>query len=201
MKKKLHHGTKDLRAKKFATLGAGIYFSQRKNNLYTSNTLKQEKGIFTMNVINNEQLNFDDVFKFAKLVLETAGLTGNKLAIGLDKIFKHYTGISALETAGVQLEKEEEYEIFHGDVGDEFANPEDIIGMYGLICSDPEGYINETLEKAGYQHKVGEQWLPTELGKKHSIILEKNMQYLDGTPVREVLWNTDTIDFQKLLFE
>ena len=205
MKKKLHHGTKDLRVKNFSTLGAGIYFSRRKDNLYTSNPFKQDKGVFTMNITNNEQLNFDEAFKFAKLVLETAGLTGKKLAIGLDKIFKHYTGISALECAGINLEAEEEEDFECKTVsdctiiGDEYCNAEDVaIDVLSLSTSDPEGLINDILEKNGYLHKVGNKLLPTKLGSKHSIIFDTGKRLFDGTPIREILWNTETIDFDKL---
>ena len=116
-----------------------------------------------MNTTTNEQLNFDEAFKFAKLVLETAGLTGNKLAIGLDKIYKHYTGISVLETAGIQLEEEKK----------EAYTPAQIAETLGLGKGRKGARIvNKLLESAGYQYWAGDHWEPTEKGKPYAVVEE-----------------------------
>ena len=43
------------------------------------------------------------VFEGAKFILETAGIKDNQLILALDKVYKHYTGNSALEMTGVEL--------------------------------------------------------------------------------------------------
>ena len=160
-----------------------------------------------MNTTTNEQLNFDEAFKFAKLVLETAGLTGKKLTIGLDKIYKHYTGISALECAGINLEAAEE-ENFGCETSSDYAlikdkywNAEDIaLYILNLGTSYSEVIINDILMKNGYLHKVENKLLPTKLGRKHCIIFDTGRRLFDGTPIRELLWNTETVNFKKLFY-
>lgn len=44
------------------------------------------------------------VLEGAKLIFETAGITDNQLTLALDKVYKSYTGRSALLTGGIQLE-------------------------------------------------------------------------------------------------
>ena len=49
----------------------------------------------------------EGAFENAKKVLEIAGLKDSQLAIALDNIYKSYTGFSALQTAGINLENDE----------------------------------------------------------------------------------------------
>lgn len=45
-----------------------------------------------------------EVINSAKTVYQLAGIEGNQLIFAVDKYFKSYTGRSALEVAGIQLE-------------------------------------------------------------------------------------------------
>ena len=45
-----------------------------------------------------------EVINSAKTVYQLAGIEGNQLVLAVDKYFKSYTGRSALEVAGIQLE-------------------------------------------------------------------------------------------------
>ena len=48
----------------------------------------------------------------AKALFELAGLKGKRLALALDKVYRRYTGFSALETAELELTAEELGEYF-----------------------------------------------------------------------------------------
>ena len=39
----------------------------------------------------------------AQRIFELANIKGNQLVLALDKVYKSYTGISALQTAGIEL--------------------------------------------------------------------------------------------------
>ena len=71
-------------------------------------------------MINNEEskehsISLVDILKAAQFLFEIAEITGNQLSIALDKVFKHYTGYSALEVAGIDITAPEET----GDTADE----------------------------------------------------------------------------------
>ena len=71
-------------------------------------------------MINNEEskehsISLVDILKAAQFLFEIAEITGNQLAIALDKVFKHYAGYSALEAAGIDITAPEET----GDTADE----------------------------------------------------------------------------------
>lgn len=48
----------------------------------------------------------DGLMQNALVILQTAGVTGEKAALTLDKIFKSCTGKSVLELAGIKIEEE-----------------------------------------------------------------------------------------------
>lgn len=71
--------------------------------------------------------------------------------------------------------------------------------MLNIFGGDTEEFVNELLEGAGYQRKVGNNWVPTQLGREYSVVINTNKRHSDGTPVREIKWNTITLNFDKLL--
>lgn len=61
------------------------------------------------NIRSNSKTNVmlkDGLMQNALVILQTAGVTGEKAALTLDKIFKSCTGKSVLELAGIKIEEE-----------------------------------------------------------------------------------------------
>ena len=55
------------------------------------------------NTSSQQQVSLKDNIEAVKAILETHKVTGNQLTLALDKVYKSYTGRSALETAGIAL--------------------------------------------------------------------------------------------------
>ena len=121
----------------------------------------------------------------AKVIYETAGLKDNQLTLALDKLYRHYTGESALELSGVMLPS---------PVQKQILNPTEIGEELGLSANR----VNKILRNAGYQRKLPNgKWEPTEKGKPYAVMLDVNKQYNDGTPVVQLKWYSPVMDIVK----
>lgn len=141
---------------------------------------------------NKEQLTLPSgVLEGAKVIFETAKITGNQLTLALDKIYKSYTGRSALMTADIELKT---------PIKKQSLTPTEI----AEILSIGEGkkgarIVNTLLLNAGYQHKIGKYWEPTELGEPYADMLDINKKYSNGTPIKQVKWYSSILDIVKNL--
>ena len=122
----------------------------------------------------------------AKTILEIAGIKDNQLALALDKLYRSYTGKSALDTCGVNLlapVKEQTLTVTEIARHFDFDKPK-----------KGAQFINSLLEQAGYQLRTPNKlWEPTKLGEKFAVMLDTNKKHSDGSPVRFLKWNSGII--------
>ena len=151
-------------------------------------------GNYSIN-LNKEQpaLPFG-VIDGAKIIFETAGITGNQMTLALDKIYHSYTGRSALMSAGIELK---------APVQEQALTPTQIAETLGIGKGNQGAHIvNVLLENAGYQRQVGKKrkkWEPTELGKPYAYMIDANKAHSNGTPIIQVKWYTSILDIVKKL--
>lgn len=124
------------------------------------------------------------ILEGAKFILETAGIKDNQLILALDKVYKHYTGNSALEMTGVELPAPEQQQLL---------TPTEI----GRELNLTGRRVNEVLAGMGYQHKINGSWEAIGNGINYSVMLDVGKSHSDGTPVRQLKWNTSVIKLVK----
>ena len=112
-----------------------------------------------------------DRLEAAEVVLKTAGLKGRPLIIALDKVYKSYTGKSALAMAEVEVSTDTVYSV------EEIAEHFDVSPRV----------INGLLAEAGYQRKVDGEWVPTGPGEELGDFYDSDTLY----------WDEDILDIVK----
>ena len=135
--------------------------------------------------VQKETPKLPTVLEGAKLIFETAGIKGNQLALALDKTAKHYTGESLLALGGVQLEIETKRQAL---------TPSEI----GLELGISGRRVNEILAGAGFQHKIADKWEPLEPGMPYAVMIDTGKQHSDGTPIRQLKWNSSIIEEMRI---
>ena len=125
------------------------------------------------------------VLEGAKLIFETAGITGNQLTLAMDKVYKSYTGRSALMSGDIQLE---------APVKEQALTPSQIAEALG-IGKGKKGArkVNNMLEIFGFQRKIGDNWEPLGKGREYAVVLDAGKKHSDGTPIRQVKWNSSIL--------
>ena len=129
---------------------------------------------------HNPQLSLRDTIEGAKVILETADLKGNQITLALDKLYRRCTGISLLETTGIQLVS---------PVQEQLLTPTELGKQFGLSARR----INEVLAGMGYQYNIEGHWEPLGEGLNHSVLLDTNKRHSDGTPVKQLKWYTSVL--------
>ena len=103
-----------------------------------------------------------------QVVLEPAGIIGNQLSLALDKVYKSYTGHSALEIAGIQLEAPTKHQLLTPtEIGEQFG------GLSAIR-------VNQMLAGAGFQHKIAGRWEPIEDGMTYAVMQDTGKLHSDG---------------------
>lgn len=128
-----------------------------------------------------------DPIQVAKTVLEAAKIEGNQLALALDKVGQHHTGQSMLALGGINL---------IAPVQCQILNPTQIGKHFGVSARK----VNQVLIDGGYQIKTDAGYEPTELGEPYAVMLDVNKPHSDGTPIRQLKWNSDIIEEINYLF-
>lgn len=133
-----------------------------------------------------------DPIQGAKTVFEAAKIEGNQLALALDKIYSSYTGRSAFQTAGIALIAPTQHQLL---------TPTDIGREFGVSARK----INELLIEGEYQYRAGKSYEPTEQGSQFAVMLDTNKWHSDGTPIRQLKWDSSILDelndrFEELSF-
>lgn len=113
----------------------------------------------------------------AKMVFEAAGIKDNQLALALDKIMQHYTGESVLALSGITLIAPTKCQLL---------TPTEIGKHFGVSGRK----INELLCREGYQVREGKNYEPLEAGEPYAVMLDTHKQHSDGTPVRQLKWES-----------
>ena len=117
----------------------------------------------------------------AKLIFETAGIKDNQLTLALDKVYRSYTGRSALQAGEVTLIAPSMKQIL---------TPTEIGSHFGLKAQR----VNEILAGAGYQHKINGKWEALPLGRPYAIMQDTGKRHTNGTPVRQLKWDSDILE-------
>ena len=106
----------------------------------------------------------------ASIVLKAADITGNQLALALDKAYRAKTGESALALTGVQLEAPTQTHLL---------TPTELSAVA----------VNKKLAAMGYQTKNDNGWELTAKGiEAGGVFLDTNKRHSNGTPIRQLKW-------------
>lgn len=116
------------------------------------------------------------------LVLEKAGITGNQLALSLDKAVRAKTGESALALTETVLVAETQNHLY---------TPTQLGSEVGLSAQK----VNLVLGSLELQRRTKNQWELTQAGKNRGgVYLDTNKKHSNGTPVRQIKWPLDVIE-------
>lgn len=135
-------------------------------------------------------MTLDQKVSLTKVILECAGITGNQLALALDKGIRTDTGTSLITWSGTQLE---------APIQEQLATPTQL----GKIIGIGPRKVNLLLEELGYQVKTLNGWEPTKLGLDvGGTLLDVNKAHSSGVPVRQLKWPFSlTTELQQALNE
>ena len=123
----------------------------------------------------------------ARLIFEVAGIKDNQLSLALDKVYKSYTGKSALDTGEVDLIAPSKSQLL---------TPTQIGSAFGLNARR----VNEILAGAGLQHKINGMWEPLEPGLKFAVMVDAGKKHSNGTPIRQLKWDSSICEtFRNLI--
>lgn len=124
-------------------------------------------------------------FAALKAVAELCGLEGNAAIVSADNAIRREHGISLLQTLQIELKNPDQKYFF---------SPTQIAEM--LHLSGPRE-VNKLLEIGGYQVKSGGQWLPTEKGKAHAVLLDTGKRHSSGVMIQQLKWKETVLDVLK----
>lgn len=134
-------------------------------------------------------MTLDQKVSLTKIILECAGITGNQLALALDKGVRTDTGSSLLSWSGTQLE---------APIQEQLATPTQLGRLIGISARK----VNILLEELGYQIKTANGWEPTKAGlAQGGTLLDVNKAHSNGTPVRQLKWPFSLVDELKQALE
>ena len=136
-------------------------------------------GSFSM-VQNTVPIQIDPI-QGARVVLETAHIKDNQLTLALDKVYKSYTGRSALQMAEIELV---------APVQEQLLNPTQIGKFFGVSARK----INQILTDNAYQRKIGDGYEPLEAGEPYAVMLDVNKWHDIGTPTSQLKWRSSIVD-------
>lgn len=121
------------------------------------------------------------VMEGAKLILETAGIKDNQLALALDSVAESCTGKSLLALSGVTLIAPNNCPLL---------TPTEIGKHFGISGRK----VNKILCEEGYQQREGNSYIPLEAGEPYAVMLDTRKKHADGTPVRQLKWEAYILD-------
>lgn len=122
-----------------------------------------------------------------RMILDAAGVKDNQLALALDRVATHYTGESLLALSGIVLEAPTKHQLL---------TPTEIGKHFGVSARE----VNKILCETGYQIKEGKNYEPTENGEPYAVMQETGKWHSNGTPVRQLKWESSFLTEIKDLF-
>lgn len=143
----------------------------------TGTVLPQIRATGTYNITEEIRPIPQGVLEGAKLILETAGIKDNQLALALDSVAKHCTGESLLAISGVTLVAPTKCQLL---------TPTEIGKHFGVSGRK----VNELLCREEYQKREGKNYEPLEAGEPYAVVLDTHKRHSDGTPVRQLKWES-----------
>ena len=134
----------------------------------------------------NAKIAFDPM-QGARAVFEAAGIKDNQLALAMDKVYRSYTGRSALQAGEIALTAPSKKQIL---------NPTEIGEHFNLNARR----VNEILAGAGYQHKINGKWEALPPGEPYAVMQDVGKNHGNGTPIRQLKWDSSILTaFSKLM--
>ena len=134
-------------------------------------------------------MTLDQKVSLTKVILECAGITGNQLALALDKGVRTDTGTSLIGWSGLQLE---------APIQEQLATPTQLGKLVGIGARK----VNVLLADLGYQTKTANGWEPTKAGLDvGDTLLDVNKAHSNGTPIRQLKWQFSLVDELKQALE
>ena len=153
----------------------------------TKDVLPQIRKTGSYSLLKEQPKLPDGVIDGARIIFEAAGLKDNQKALALDKIYKSYTGRSALMSGEVEL---------IAPTKNQLLTPKQIGAHYGISPRK----VNQILAEAGWQYKLEGNWELLEPGKQYGEFVDVNKWHSDGSPVRQLKWSSAIIEpFGELL--
>ena len=153
----------------------------------TKDVLPQIRKTGSYSLLKEQPKLPDGVIDGARIIFEAAGLKDNQKALALDKIYKSYTGRSALMSGEVEL---------IAPTKNQLLTPKQIGAHYGISPRK----VNQILAEAGWQYKLEGNWELLEPGKQYGEFVDVNKWHSDGSPVRQLKWSSAIIEpFGQLL--
>lgn len=127
----------------------------------------------------NAKIAFDPM-QGARAVFEAAGIKDNQLALAMDKVYRSYTGRSALQAGEIALTAPTKKQIL---------NPTEIGEHFNLKAQR----VNEILAGAGYQHKINGKWEALPPGEPYAVMQDVGKSHNHGTPIRQLKWDSSIL--------
>ena len=129
----------------------------------------------------------------AASLLEEAGITGNRLTIALDNIYKSRTGKSPLEIIGLHFDK----------VGDKkLLTPAKVGHALGISNRRVAAQVvNYLLGDNGYQYRTTYSWMPTDKGYPYAAICDTDRTTPSGKVISTLKWTEDIVPILKKILE
>lgn len=120
---------------------------------------------------------------------EYAGLKGNQATLALDKYLRACTGRSALDVGEVVLEAPTKHQLL---------TPTEIGQQFNLSARR----VNDILAGAGWQYNIAGKWEPLGEGTTYAVMQDIGKRRSDGTPIRQLKWDSSIMDvFSELIEE
>ena len=131
------------------------------------------------------QVQSDMKLSMTERVLRAAGIKDNQLALALDHATQNLAGFSPLAISGTILEAPTKRQLL---------TPTEIGRELGFSAKR----VNEILAGAGFQHKLGDKWEPLEPGMAYAVMIDTGKIHSDGTPVRQLKWDSSILNNENL---
>ena len=117
-------------------------------------------------------------------MLLSMGLDKNAAAIGASNVIRRVAGVNLLELAGTtHFIAEKQEKLFTPTQLGETFTPK----ISGKM-------MNATLAAAGFQTRLGTEWVLTEKGKEYARVLDTNKRHSNGTMVQQIKWLKSVLD-------
>ena len=77
----------------------------------------------------------------------------------------------------------------------QLLTPTDIGKLVGLSARQ----VNDLLASVGFQYKVAGKWDPLEPGMPYAVMMDTGKKHSNGTPIRQLKWETPIVEEVKKL--
>lgn len=145
----------------------------------TSEVLPQIRKTGSYNMRPNANISPNDL-ECASVIFQSVGIKGNQLAIALNNMYRTYSGKNALEAGEIILEAPTKRQLL---------TPTEIGSHFGLKAHR----VNEILAGAGFQHKINGKWEALPEGEQFAVMQDTGKKHSNGTPVRQLKWDSSII--------